>query len=69
MPVAEHQGFPDRGGDQALAAADVEHLTQGPEHGGDDLGVARQPAHRGGGELVAGVQDRGAEPGAELLEA
>ena len=45
--VAQHEGFPDRSGDQALGAADVEDLVEGPEHGGDDFGVAGETADAG----------------------
>ena len=45
-----------------LGAADVEDLTQGAEDGGDDVGITRQPADGGDGELVAGVQRRRTEP-------
>ena len=49
MPVAEHQGDPQGGGDQAVVAADVEDLAAGAEDGGDDLGITGQPAQYVGG--------------------
>ncbi len=49
MPVAEHQGDPEGGGDQAVEAADVEDLAAGAEDGGDDLGVTGEPADDVGG--------------------
>ena len=55
--VAEDQGGPDAGGDQAAGAADVEDLALGAEDGGDDLGVAGQSAGGGGGEGVAGGEE------------
>ena len=61
VAVAGDEGFPDRGGDQALGAADVEDLGVGAEDGGDDVGVAADPADGGGGELFAGLGGR--EPG------
>ena len=51
VSVAQDQGEPDGGGDQASGAADVERFAAGAEDGGDDLGVAGQPPDRGGGEL------------------
>ncbi len=66
--VAEDECFPDRGGDEALGAADVEDLAEGAEHGGDHLGVTGQPPHGRDREVVAGVQRRGAEPFPELVE-
>ncbi len=45
--VPQHQGVPLAGGDQPLRPAHVQHLTLAAQHGGDDLGVAGQPAHRG----------------------
>ena len=66
--VAQHEGFPDRGGDQALRAADVEHFAERAEDGGDDVGVAREPAYCGHRQVVAGVQRRGTEPFPELVE-
>ena len=44
VPVAEGEGFPDAGGDEALGAADVEDLAVVAEDGGDDLGVAGEPS-------------------------
>ena len=49
VPVAEDQGLPDRGGDQALGAADVEDRGTCAEDRRDHLGVAAQPADRGRG--------------------
>jgi hypothetical protein len=60
--VAQHERFPDRCRHQALGATHVEHLAQRAEDGGDDLGVAGQPADGGDGEVVAGVEGRGPEP-------
>jgi hypothetical protein len=54
VAVAEGQGDPDREGDQAFDAADVQRFAVGAEDAGDDLGVARQPAEGGHGELVDG---------------
>ena len=63
--VAEDEGGPDCGGDQAAGAADVEDLALGAEDGGDDLGVAGESAGGGGGEGVAGGQESvGVEAGA-----
>ena len=44
MSVADHEGGPEGGGDQAAGAADVEDLGSGAEDGGDELGVTGQPA-------------------------
>ena len=49
MSVAEHQGDPEGGGDEAVEAADVEDLAAGAEDGGDDLGITREPADDVGG--------------------
>ena len=58
VPVAEDQGGPEGGGDQAFGAADIQRLTLAAEDGGDDLGVTRQPPDGGDGELVDGVVAR-----------
>jgi hypothetical protein len=42
--VAGHEGGPQGGGDQAVGAAEVEDLAGGAVDGGDDLGVAGEPA-------------------------
>ena len=68
MGVAQDEGFPDRGGDQALGAADVEDLGKGAEHGRDDLGVTGEPSDGGRRAVVAGVEGRGAECVPELVE-
>ena len=44
VPVAEGEGFPDAGGDEALGAADVEDLAVAAEDGGDDRGIAGEPS-------------------------
>ena len=44
--VAADQGPPDRRGDEAVGAADVEDLAAGAEGDGDEVGVAGQPADR-----------------------
>jgi len=49
VSVAEHQGDPEGGGDEAVEAADVEDLAAGAEDGGDDLGITREPADDVGG--------------------
>ena len=46
VPVADDEGFPDRGGDEALLSSDVEDLARCAEDGGDDLGVAADPRGR-----------------------
>lgn len=48
--VAQDEGEPDRGGDQAAGATDVEDLALAAEDGGDDLGVAGQAAYGGCGQ-------------------
>jgi len=50
--VAQHQRDPDRGGDQALEAADVEDLALGAQHGRDQVRVTRQPTCRLGRHRV-----------------
>ncbi len=68
MLVAEDQGGPDAGGDQAVGAADVKDLTLGAEDGGDDLGVAGQASgDRGGEGFLGGEQSVGVEPVTEVL--
>src|SRR3954453_12460232 len=47
--VAGDQGVPDRDGDGAGGAADVEDLTPGAEDNGGDLAVTGQPAQYSGG--------------------
>ena len=42
--VAQDQGDPDRGGDEAVGAADVEDLAVAAEDAGDDVGVAGEAA-------------------------
>ena len=69
VPVAEGEGFPDAGGDEALGAADVEDLAVVAEDGGDDLGVAGEPSYRSDRDGVAGVQRGGTGAGAERIEA
>jgi hypothetical protein len=59
VPVPADQGPPQRRGDQAVGAADVEDLAAGAERDGDDVGVARQAPNGGGGELAAVVTDGG----------
>jgi hypothetical protein len=66
VSVAEHQGGPDRGGDQPLGAADVEDLTVAAEDGWDQVGVTGQPADDSGRQVEAidgGGRPAGAEPG------
>ena len=63
--VAGDQGSPDGGGDQAVDAADVEDLGVGAEDGGDQVGVAGEPAYGGGGEVEAVLGGRRAGAGAE----
>src|SRR3954454_3798074 len=53
VPVADDQGGPERGGDQAVEASDVEDLALGAEDGGDDLGVTGQPAQHLGRQVGA----------------
>ena len=48
VPVAEDEGGPLGGGDQASEASDVEDLAGGVEDGGDELGVAGQPPQGAG---------------------
>ena len=48
VPVAADQGPPERGGDEAVGAADVEDLAAGAEGDGDDVGVAGQAPDGGG---------------------
>ena len=48
VSVADDEGGPDRGGDQAAEPAEVEDLGVGAEDGGDDLGVTRESAEHGG---------------------
>ena len=50
VPVAADQGPPQRWGDQAVGAADVEDLAAGAEGDRDEVGVAGQPADHAGGE-------------------
>ena len=58
MPVSGEQGVPDRDGDGAGGATDVEDLTAGAEDDGDDLGVAGQPAQEAGWEAEPVPGDR-----------
>jgi len=61
VPVSDDQRGPDPGGYQAFGPADVEDLGVGAERGGDDLGVAGEPADRGSRQLVAVAGE--ADPG------
>ena len=65
VPVADHEGGPDREGDQSFGAADVEWFASGAEDGGDDLGVTRQPPDGRDGQLVTASSAR---PVRERLE-
>jgi hypothetical protein len=49
VSVAEDQGNPEGGGDEAVESADVEDLAAGAEDGGDDLGITGEPAQYVGG--------------------
>ncbi len=64
MSVTQDQGGPDRGGDQAAEPADVEDLAVAAVDGGDDLGVAGQPAQHPGWELgaIGGGPDARVDP-------
>ena len=42
--------------------SEIEHLGVGSEYGGDDTGVARQPAGLTSGEVLSRVQQGGADP-------
>ena len=59
VPVPADQGPPQGGGDEAVRPADVEDLAVGAEGDGDDVGVARETADGGRGQLGAVVTDRG----------
>ncbi len=67
--VAFAEGVAQRGGGQALLAPDVQGHRITAQHHGDDPGIAGQPAGLGGGELPAGVQGRGPEPGDQFSQA
>ena len=54
------------GGDQAAESADVEDLAAGAEDGGDDLGVAGQPAEDVGWEV--GAVGGGPDPTADAVQ-
>jgi hypothetical protein len=49
VSVADHEGGPEGSGDRAAESAEVEDLAVGAEDGGDDLGVAGEPAQGVGG--------------------
>ena len=61
VSVAEDQGGPDGGGDEAVEAAEVEDLAVGAEDGGDEFGVTGEPAQDFGWEF--GAVGGGADPG------
>jgi hypothetical protein len=50
--VADSHGLALSRGEQAAAAAEVEHLAAAPEHHGDDLSGARQPPRLGGADRL-----------------
>jgi hypothetical protein len=48
VPVAQHERHPERSGDQASEASDVEDLALRAQDGRDDLGVTGDPPQRAG---------------------
>ena len=61
--VSEDQGPAQRSVDQPPGPADVQHLAVAAQHRRDDHSVAGQPADRGRGEQIPGIQ----QPGTDLI--
>src|SRR5947199_10512062 len=66
-PVPQHEGAAEGSGGEAALPADVQHLAGAAEHGGDDPGVAGQPAGGGWGQVGAVVEGAHADLLAQVV--